>query len=161
MRLAGKVAMVTGAAQGIGAAIAGQFAKEGAVVYAVDRSAHVEATCAQICEAGGKAFSARLDITDHEAYSDLVSRIVEAQGGVDILVNKAAIAYYEDLVTSSLAHWREIQAVNLEAQYIGCKLVAPHMIKRGWGRIVNIASTQAIATEATVGAYAASKGAIV
>ena len=161
MRLAGKVAMVTGAAQGIGAAIAGQFAKEGAVVYAVDRSAHVEATCAQICEAGGKAFSGRLDITDHKAYSDLVSQIVEAQGGVDILVNNAAIAYYEDLVTSSLAHWREIHAVNLEAQYIGCKLVAPHMIKRGWGRIVNIASTQAIATEATVGAYAASKGAIV
>ena len=57
MRLAGKVAMVTGAAQGIGAAIAGQFAKEGAVVYAVDRSARVESTCAQICESGGKAFS--------------------------------------------------------------------------------------------------------
>jgi NAD(P)-dependent dehydrogenase (short-subunit alcohol dehydrogenase family) len=161
MRLAGKVAMVTGAAQGIGAAIAGQFAKEGAVVYAVDRSARVEPTCAQICESGGKAFSCQLDITDHKAYSDLVLQIVEAQGGVDILVNNAAIAYYEDLVTSSLAHWREIQAVNLEAQYIGCKLVAPHMIKSGWGRIVNIASTQAIATEATVGAYAASKGAII
>jgi len=153
--------MVTGAAQGIGAAIAGQFAKEGAVVYAVDRSAPVESTCAQICESGGKAFSCRLDITDHKAYSDLVSQIVEAQGGLDILINNAAIAYYEDLVTSSLAHWREIQAVNLEAQYIGCKLAAPHMIKRGWGRIVNIASTQAIATEATVGAYAASKGAII
>jgi NAD(P)-dependent dehydrogenase (short-subunit alcohol dehydrogenase family) len=161
MRLAGKVAIVTGAAQGIGAAIAGEFAKEGGVVYAVDRGAHVEATCAQICEAGGKAFSGRLDITDHEAYSDLVSHVVEAQGHVDILVNNAAIAYYEDIFSSSLAHWREIQAVNLEAQYIGCKLVVPHMIKRGWGRIVNIASTQAIATEATVGAYAASKGAII
>ena len=90
-----------------------------------------------------------------------MSQIVEAQGSVDILINNAAIAYYEDLVASSLAHWREIHAVNLEAQYIGCKLVAPHMIKRGWGRIVNIASTQAIATEATVGAYAASKGAII
>ena len=161
MRLAGKVALVTGAAQGIGAAITGEFAKEGAMVYAVDRSARLEATCTQICEAGGKAFSARLDITDHQAYSDLVSQIVDAKGSVDILINNAAIAYYEDLVTSSLDHWREIQAVNLEAQYIGCKLVAPHMIKRGWGRIVNIASTQAIATEATVGAYAASEGAII
>ena len=161
MRLAGKVAMVTGAAQGIGAAIADEFAKQGAVVYAVDRSPSVKATCTQICEAGGKAFSSRLDITDHQAYSDLVSQIVEAQGSVDILINNAAIAYYEELLQSSLEHWREIQAVNLEAQYIGCKLVAPHMMKAGWGRIVNIASTQAIATEATVGAYAASKGGIV
>ena len=161
MRLAGKVAMVTGAAQGIGAAIAGEFAKQGAVVYAVDRRPSVKATCTQICEAGGKAFSSRLDITDHQAYSDLVSNIVRTQGHIDILVNNAAIAYYEELLNSSLEHWREIQAVNLEAQYIGCKLVAPHMMKAGWGRIVNIASTQAIATEATVGAYAASKGAII
>ena len=57
MRLARKVAMVTGAAQGIGAAIAGEFAKEGAVVYALDRSPRLEATCTQICEAGGKAFT--------------------------------------------------------------------------------------------------------
>jgi NAD(P)-dependent dehydrogenase (short-subunit alcohol dehydrogenase family) len=153
--------MVTGAAQGIGAAIAGEFAKQGAVVYAVDRSPSVKATCTQICEAGGKAFSSRLDITDHQAYSDLVSNIVQTQGRIDILVNNAAIAYYEELLNSSLEHWREIQAVNLEAQYIGCKLVAPHMMKAEWGRIVNIASTQAIATEATVGAYAASKGAII
>jgi 3-oxoacyl-[acyl-carrier protein] reductase len=153
--------MVTGAAQGIGAAIAGEFAKQGAVVYAVDRSPSVKATCTQICEAGGKAFSSRLDITDHQAYSDLVSNIVRTQGHIDILVNNAAIAYYEELLNSSLEHWREIQAVNLESQYIGCKLVAPHMMKAAWGRIVNIASTQAIATEATVGAYAASKGAII
>jgi 3-oxoacyl-[acyl-carrier protein] reductase len=130
-------------------------------VYVVDRSPRLEATCTQICEAGGKAFSSRLDITDHQAYSDLVSNIVQTQGRIDILVNNAAIAYYEELLNSSLEHWREIQAVNLEAQYIGCKLVAPHMMKAGWGRIVDIASTQAIATEATVGAYAASKGAII
>jgi len=90
-----------------------------------------------------------------------VTRIAEAQGRIDILVNNAAISYYEELLNSSLDHWRETQAVNLEAQYVASKLVAPHMIKGGWGRIVNIASTQAIATEATVGAYAASKGAIV
>ena len=98
MRLARKVAMVTGAAQGIGAAIAGEFAKAGAVVYALDRSPRLEATCTQICEAGGKAFSSRLDITDHQAYSDLVSNIVQTQGRIDILVNNAAIAYYEELL---------------------------------------------------------------
>jgi NAD(P)-dependent dehydrogenase (short-subunit alcohol dehydrogenase family) len=161
MRLEGKVAIVTGAAQGIGAAIASDFAKEGGVVYGVDKGAHIEAACASIRQAGGKAFGCRLDITDHQMYAELVTRIAEAHGHIDILVNNAAIAYYEELLNSSLEHWREIQSVNLEAPYIGCKLVAPHMIKSGWGRIVNIASTQAIATEATVGAYAASKGAIV
>jgi NAD(P)-dependent dehydrogenase (short-subunit alcohol dehydrogenase family) len=161
MKLAEKIALVTGAAQGIGAAIASEFAKEGAVVYCVDRGAHVQDHCTQICHSAGQAVGCQLDITNHAAYSELVSNIVEAQGSIDILVNNAAIAYYEELLNSSLEHWREIQAVNLEAQYIGCKLVAPHMIKTGWGRIVNIASTQAIATEATVGAYAASKGAII
>jgi NAD(P)-dependent dehydrogenase (short-subunit alcohol dehydrogenase family) len=153
--------VVTGAAQGIGAAIASEFAKEGAVVYSIDRGAHVQERCAEIRDSGGKAFGCQLDITNHAGYADLVSKIVDAQGHIDILVNNAAIAYYEELLTSSLEHWREIQAVNLEGLYMGCKLVAPHMIKAGWGRILNIASTQAIATEATVGAYAASKGAIV
>jgi 3-oxoacyl-[acyl-carrier protein] reductase len=153
--------VVTGAAQGIGAAITSVFAKEGAVVYGVDRSAHVHECCAEIRASAGKAFGCQLDITNHPAYAELVSKIVEAQGHIDILVNNAAVAYYEELLNSSLEHWREIQAVNLEAVYVGCKLVAPHMVKAGWGRIVNIASTQAIATEATVGAYAASKGAIV
>ena len=161
MTLEAKVAIVTGAAQGIGASIASEFAKEGAVVYGIDRGAHIDAACASIRQAGGKAFGCRLDITDHQGYAELVTRIAEERGRIDILVNNAAIAFYEDLLNSSLEHWREIHAVNLEAQYVGCKLVAPHMIKAGWGRIVNIASTQAIATEATVGAYAASKGAIV
>jgi NAD(P)-dependent dehydrogenase (short-subunit alcohol dehydrogenase family) len=161
MRLAGKIALVTGAAQGIGATIANEFAKEGAVVYGIDKGEHIDAACSRIREAGGKAFGCRLNITNYEAYAALVTRIAEAQGCIDILVNNAAISYYEELLNSSLEHWRETQAVNLEAQYIGSKLVAPYMIKGGWGRIVNIASTQAIATEATVGAYAASKGAIV
>ncbi len=161
MRLSEKIAVVTGAAQGIGAAIASEFAKEGAVVYGVDRAAHVHERCVEIRDSGGKASGCQLDITNHTGYAELVSNIVEDHGRIDILVNNAAIAYYEELINSSLEHWREIQAVNMEALYAGCKLVAPHMIKAGWGRIVNIASTQAIATEATVGAYAASKGAII
>jgi len=94
MRLSGKIAVVTGAAQGIGAAIASEFAKEGAVVYGVDRGAHVHERCAEIRDSAGKAFGCQLDITNHAAYSELVSKIMEAQGRIDILVNNAAIAYY-------------------------------------------------------------------
>jgi NAD(P)-dependent dehydrogenase (short-subunit alcohol dehydrogenase family) len=161
MRLESKVAIVTGAAHGIGAAIARELAREGAVVYGIDRDPQIEATCASIRQAQYEAFGCLLDITDRQQYAELVAGIAETQGRIDILVNNAAIVHYEDLLNSSLEHWRETQAVNLEAQYVGCKLVAPHMIRGGWGRILNIASTQAIATEATVGAYAASKGAIV
>jgi NAD(P)-dependent dehydrogenase (short-subunit alcohol dehydrogenase family) len=161
MRLESKVAIVTGAAHGIGAAIARELAGEGAVVYGIDKDPQIDATCASIRQAQGKAFGCLLDITDRQQYAELVAGIAETQGRIDILVNNAAIVYYEDLLNSSLEHWREIQAVNLEAQYVACKLVAPYMIKGGWGRILNIASTQAIATEPTVGAYAASKGAIV
>ncbi len=143
MRLESKVAIVTGAAHGIGAAIARELAREGAVVYGIDRDPQIEATCASIRQAQYEAFGCLLDITDRQQYAELVAGIAETQGRIDILVNNAAIAYYEDLLNSSVEHWREIQSVNLEAQYVACKLVAPHMIKGGWGRILNIASTQA------------------
>jgi hypothetical protein len=94
MKLDAKVALITGAAQGIGAAIASEFAKEGAVVYAVDRGTHVDEPCAKIRGSGGKAFGRQLDITNHKAYAELVSNIVEAQGRIDILVNNAAIVHY-------------------------------------------------------------------
>jgi NAD(P)-dependent dehydrogenase (short-subunit alcohol dehydrogenase family) len=101
------------------------------------------------------------DVTDHYALRANVDEIVQAQGRIDILVNNAAISYYEELLSSSLEHWRHTQSVNIEAQYVLCRLVAPHMARGRWGRMVNIASTQAIAAEPKVGAYAASKGAII
>ena len=161
MRLRDRIALITGAAQGIGAAIAEEFAKEGAIVYAIDRAAHVEQLAHRLQASGAKCVPVQLDLTDHSALKTCIDDVVASESGIDILVNNAAICYYEDLFDSSLEHWRETQAVNLEAQYAACKLVAPHMARRKWGRIVNIASTQAISTEPRVGAYAASKGAIV
>src|SRR5215472_1126351 len=122
MKLENKIALVTGAAQGIGAAIAAAFSDEGAIVYGIDRAEHIEAACTRIRDAGGQAFGCRLDITDHTAYEALIKRVAEERGRIDILVNNAAVAYYEELVNSSIEHWRETQAVNLEAQYIGSKL---------------------------------------
>ena len=88
------------------------------------------------------------------------SRRFPRHGGIDILVNNAGFSYYERHAESSLEHWRQTQAVNIEAMYVLAKLVTPHMIERRYGRIVNVSSTQSIASEAIVGAYAASKGAI-
>ena len=73
MRLEAKVAIVTGAAQGIGAAIASELAREGAVVYGIDRGPHIEATCASIRQDRGKAFGCLLDIIDHQRYAELVA----------------------------------------------------------------------------------------
>jgi NAD(P)-dependent dehydrogenase (short-subunit alcohol dehydrogenase family) len=81
-------------------------------------------------------------------------------GAIDILINNAGFSYYERHTESSLEHWQQTQAVNVEAMYVLAKLVTPSMIQRRYGRIVNVSSTQSIASEATVGAYAASKGAI-
>jgi NAD(P)-dependent dehydrogenase (short-subunit alcohol dehydrogenase family) len=154
MRLSNRVAIVTGSAQGIGAAIAEEFLKEGATVYGFDRREHTAR--------GNPLFQpCTADLTDHGLLERLVGEIAERNSRIDILVNNAAVSHYEDLLSSSLEHWRHTQAVNTESQYVLCRLVAPHMARGGWGRIVNLASTQAIATEAKVGAYAASKGAII
>lgn len=161
MRLEGRVAIVTGAAQGIGAAIAREFAREGARVACLDLKAEVEQVAAGIRKQGGKARAHLFDITDAEAYRKCVDDVVREEAKVDILVNNAAICFYADLLHDNLEEWRKVQAVNLEAVYRGAKLVAPHMARQGWGRIISLASTQAIATEGQLGSYTAAKGAII
>jgi NAD(P)-dependent dehydrogenase (short-subunit alcohol dehydrogenase family) len=159
MKLKDRVAIVTGAAQGIGAAIAEQFVKEGASVYGLDRAEHITEVELRF-QGTGRFRGFRVDITDQNALRRCIEQIVVQEARLDILVNNAAIVYYEDLASSTLEHWRQTLAVNIEAQYVLSQLSAPHMARRGWGRIINIASTQAIATEPRVGAYCASKGAI-
>lgn len=162
MKLKGRVAVVTGAAQGIGAAIVREFLREGATVAAVDRKTEVEQVC-QAAAAGqsGRARPYVFDVTDHEAYRKCVEDVVQRNGKIGILVNDAAISYYSDIFEDSLEEWRRTQAVNLEAIYWGSKLVAPHMAHQHWGRIISISSVQALATEGRVGAYAASKGGVI
>jgi NAD(P)-dependent dehydrogenase (short-subunit alcohol dehydrogenase family) len=161
MKLQGRVALVTGAAQGIGAAIVREFLREGAWVAAIDRKTEVRDVFQAVAENSANVRPCIFDITDDEAYERCVENVVREKGKIDLLVNNAAICSYGDIFEDSLEKWRQVQAVNLEAIYRGCKLVAPHMASRRWGRIISIASTQAIAAEGGLGSYVAAKGAIV
>jgi 3-oxoacyl-[acyl-carrier protein] reductase len=152
-----RVAIVTGASSGIGRAAAERLAADGTRVVAIARRharlEELQAKCANIEPAA-------CDVTDHPSLEQIVQQTVERFGRIDILVNNAGFSYYERLVDSSLEHWQQTQAVNLEAMFVLAKLVVPHMIARRYGRIINVSSVQALASEPVVGAYAASKGAI-
>lgn len=158
MRLAGCVALVTGAAQGIGAAIVQEFAREGARVAAVDLRTEVEQVCREI---GPAASAFVLDITQQLEFEQCVRQVVRQWGFIDVLVNNAAICPYADFLDDDEEIWRSVMAVNLEAVRTACKLVSPQMVARQRGWIVNIASIQAFGTDGHLSAYVASKGAVV
>lgn len=155
--LVNRVAIVTGAASGIGRAVAQRFVLEGAHVVAIDRdAAGLDSLCAG--QTGITACTA--DMTDHPALERAVAQTLEKHRRIEVLVNNAGFSYYKLHVDSTLAEWRQTMAVNTEAMYVMAKLVTPAMIAAGYGRIVNVASTQAIAAEREISAYAASKGAV-
>lgn len=152
MKLQGRTALVTGAAQGIGAAIVREFVCEGATVAAVDMKP---------VEGASRVVPYEFDITDRESYKHCVEEVVNAYGAIDILVNNAGICFYADILHDRFEHWTRVLDVNLNAAYWGSKLVAAVMAKKRWGRIINIASVQGLATEGRAGAYVATKGALI
>lgn len=155
--LKNRVALITGAASGIGRAVASRFAAEGAQVIALDLDTRgLETLAASIPDL--VAFSC--DVADHAALGRVVKEILSTYGRIDILINNAGFSYYKLHIESSIEEWRRTQAVNIEAMYVLTKLVTPSMISLRYGRIVNVSSIQALAAGREVSAYAASKGAV-
>jgi 3-oxoacyl-[acyl-carrier protein] reductase len=163
----GKVAIVTGAASGMGRATAHLFSDEGAKVAVVDiGQSRVDAVVAEIHEAHGPgaAHGWVCDVSDHGAIHRLVADVVAHFGGIDILVNNAGISLpnsaFQDEDSYEL-NWDRTLAVNLTAHSRLIRACLPHLMKSGEGRVVNIASTEAIVTAPGMTAYAAAKAGVV
>ncbi len=158
-RLDGRVAVITGAASGIGLATARRFAAEGAFVVVVDVNAEAGKAAAE--EVGGE-FRA-VDVTAEDAVRDLFDGVAAAHGGVDIAFNNAGISPPDDdsILDTGLEAWERVQRVNLTSVYLCCKHAIPHMLERGKGSIINTASFVALMGAATSQiSYTASKGGV-
>lgn len=161
--VANQVCMITGAGQGLGAALALELAAEGAQVILLDRNPDtLAATEAAIAAASGHAVSHQLELTDYARFADVVATVISSHGRIDVLVNNAAINPPTlSILDDTLENWRRTIAVNLEAVYIGSKLVAPYMVAAGSGRIIHIASVQGYVSSGKCGSYNAAKGGII
>jgi NAD(P)-dependent dehydrogenase (short-subunit alcohol dehydrogenase family) len=161
MGVRGRVAIVTGSGQGIGAGVVEKLAAEGARVVVNDVVAdRAEAVASRIREAGGQALAVAADVSRKEGAEELASRTLEAFGQVDILVNNAGIARDKWLVKMSDEDWDEVLRVNLTSQFLCCRAVVPHMMERKYGRIINISSRAWLGGPGQAN-YAASKGGVV
>jgi 3(or 17)beta-hydroxysteroid dehydrogenase len=162
MRLAGKVALVSGAASGMGRSEATIFAAEGAKVVVGDLlEAEGRDVVDAIVKSGGQARFVRLDVTQETSWQDAVAAAVSTYGKLDILVNNAGISGTFDPDALSVSAWDRLMEVNAKGVFLGMKYAVPAMEKAGGGAIVNISSISGFAGQDRVHmAYNASKGAV-
>jgi NAD(P)-dependent dehydrogenase (short-subunit alcohol dehydrogenase family) len=163
-RLTGKVAIITGAASGMGLAGAQLFAREGATVVATDLVEEVlQERVNEIAETGGDVIALKLDVSSPESWSAVVEETIKKFGKIDILVNNAGIHIAKGILEADLADWDKVMSINNTGVWLGMKAVIPHMQNNGRGSIVNTSSIAAIiggVSDAQGAAYSASKGAV-
>ena len=162
MRLQNKVALVTGSANGMGAAQAMIFVREGAKVIVADVLAEEGQSVADaIAAAGGEAYFAQLDVTQEEDWQEVVTTAVSRYGKLDILVNNAGISGTSQSDLFSTDAWDSLMTVNAKGVFLGMKYAAPEMQKAGGGSIVNISSISGFIGQDYIHmGYNASKGAV-
>ena len=159
MRLAGKVAIITGAASGMGAATARIFAREGAKVVVADLLEHEGRQVADSLGAAGRF--EKLDVTNEENWAQVVANTVKAFGKLDILVNNAGISGSAEQDLHSTPAWNRIMEINATGVFLGMKYAVPEMVKAGGGSIVNFSSISGLVGQDGIHmAYNASKGAV-
>ena len=157
--LDGQAAFVTGAGQGLGAAIAQGLAEAGAGVMLTDvDAAAVKAVAAHLQEAGHRCRAMALDVRDETAFAGCFEAAVAHFGAIDVMVNNAALTPSTSLWDITAGEWDEVMAVNLRGSFFGCRIAGRHMRERGEGRIVNLSSMAGQQASSATGVhYAASK----
>jgi NAD(P)-dependent dehydrogenase (short-subunit alcohol dehydrogenase family) len=162
MLLKDKVAIVTGAASGIGKATAVTFAREGAKVMCADLNAEgAEAVARTIADTGGEAASFRVDVIEEDQVKEMISATVARWGRLDVLYNNAGIGVGNPVTQVPIEEWDRIIDINLRGVFLGTKYAIMEMLKTGGGAIVNTASDAGLLGTPMLSAYCASKGGVV
>lgn len=160
VKLLGKVAVITGAARGIGREIAIKFAEEGASVVIIDMREATDVV-SQLRQGGFDAMAIAVDITNSFLVEEAAQSIIGMKGSIDILVNNAGIIARGTFMDLSREQWLQVMDVNVNGNFYWCKAVVPHMIRRKGGRILNITSIAGKMGDITAApVYGTSKGAI-
>jgi NAD(P)-dependent dehydrogenase (short-subunit alcohol dehydrogenase family) len=162
MRLEGKVAVITGASQGIGAAIAERFVREGAIVaLCARRAAPLESFVRSLRAFGATVLSAALDVADHERLRQFIEEVAASRGALDILVNNAPAVSYAPIAHMEVAAFRHDFCVNVDAAFAATRAALRIMTPRGSGSIINIASVSGLLALRGMSAYGAAKAALI
>src|SRR5436853_92528 len=161
-RLAGKVAIITGAASGIGRGTAELFAEQGALLVLVDRDGPgLEALRGQLVAQSFQVAIIQGDVSESATIERVVVLALERFGQIDVVFNNAGIMTFGDLAGFAETTWDQVMDVNVKSMYLMCKAVIPHMLARGSGSIINTSSVMATLTEPGYEAYTSSKAAVI
>jgi len=162
MSLQGKVAVVTGAARGLGRAIALRLARDGAAVALWDlRADEVEQTTKEIRDAGGRALACVGDAADAAEVARIAAQIRAGLGPVSILVNNAGIVGFQKFMTITEEQWDRMMRINMKGPFLCTQAFLPDMLVAQWGRIINISSSSAQTGAGAMAHYVASKGGVI